>query len=441
VFVALVAGNIGGLILLQGGEALEIALPFAFAQCATLLAWLSYERAVADDVVRMRSLRPAYVLFGLVILWGAAQVSVSGLGMASDAWRAVGSRPVITLDKFATLAEVAKLIGLGAVFMLGLAIGARRARAALCWRWLAWAGAAYLAWGLFDYVVHPPKPDNFNTVRLVASLKSSNTTAALAGLIAILAWSQFLLRLKAVIGAASAFWTRNSVRALGLPLSLVAAALAVVALTGSRGGALCSFLGLAVSVVLVFAAAERRRGDWRAAVVALVGLCLVCLLILFSVGTVADKMRFAAEGVSDRQSILALYLDRLAHWPWTGFGLGTFRHFNDIIAASTDAFRLWGFGAMHNLYLQWLYEGGAPGAILMFACLGWILWVTAICTARQGPSLWRVVSLSASALIMSHGLVDYDLQIPGLAAIWALYLGAGAADLTSQSPKGQDSPS
>ena len=52
--------------------------------------------------------------------------------MARSAWAAAGAPAAVTIDSFATLVELAKLLGLAAVFMVGVIVGGgeRRSRAA-----------------------------------------------------------------------------------------------------------------------------------------------------------------------------------------------------------------------------------------------------------------------------------------------------------------------
>lgn len=149
--------------------------------------------------------------------------------------------------------------------------------------------------------------------------------------------------------------------------------------------------------------------------------------MLFGVGAVADRMLQASYGVADRQQILALYLERLPLLPWSGFGLGTFRHFNNIISSALDAERLWTFGAMHNVYLQWIFEGGYVGAGLMFGLVAALLW-NIFRRRDRGPNVWSATALGASALLLTHSAIDFDLQVPAIAALWALLLGLGLGE-------------
>ncbi len=140
----------------------------------------------------------------------------------------------------------------------------------------------------------------------------------------------------------------------------------------------------------------------------------------------------ASSGIADRQEILALYMQRLPLLPWSGFGLGTFRHFNNIIASAGDAERLWTFGAMHNVYLQWVFEGGYVGAVLMIGLVASLLW--SIVSRRGGAHLWSATAFGTSALILTHGMIDFDLQVPAVAGLWALMLGLGLGEGLGAAP-------
>ncbi len=83
-------------------------------------------------------------------------------------------------------------------------------------------------------------------------------------------------------------------------------------------------------------------------------------------------------------------------------------------------------GAAHNVYLQWLLEEGVPGALAMFAAVALVLAATVRGVARRASQRWLgVACLGMAAVFVIHGLVDFALEEPSLAAFFSAILGLG----------------
>jgi O-antigen ligase len=114
----------------------------------------------------------------------------------------------------------------------------------------------------------------------------------------------------------------------------------------------------------------------------------------------------------------------LADAPVTGTGFGTF----------PDAFR-WHQGAVggffdyaHNTYLEAAMELGAPVACALLAA---VAGAVGLCIqglrARRHHRLYPALAVSAAALLGSHALFDFSVQIPAVAITFAALLGMGCA--------------
>ncbi|MSO80758.1 MAG: hypothetical protein EXQ97_03830 [Alphaproteobacteria bacterium] len=80
----------------------------------------------------------------------------------------------------------------------------------------------------------------------------------------------------------------------------------------------------------------------------------------------------------------------------------------------------------HNSYLELALEGGLPSAIALHAALAWLIAFTIGGVARRRvDGFVPVVTLADSVLLAVHALVDFSLQIPAIAATWAILLGIG----------------
>ena len=115
--------------------------------------------------------------------------------------------------------------------------------------------------------------------------------------------------------------------------------------------------------------------------------------------------------------------------PVLGFGYGTF----------ADSFRLYDrvedtvhYDRAHNTWLENIFEMGIPAALALFLSLA-----AATLTCLKG--VWRrhrdwvypATGVAASVLVVSHALVDFSLQIPAVAVLYAGILGAACAQAQS----------
>lgn len=400
-------------IALFGADRLEVALFAALAHLILLTTVLACSDG-ARAALAAPTLRLPAALYILVLLWGLSQLGPWPTGMAKSGWAAAGAPGAVTLDKFATLAEVVKLAGMGAMFLLGVAIARNPLRAARVLDWLINLGLVYTAASLV-YFIKWGQPDAEGRLRLAGSLLNPNNTAALLTIFAVLA-TVAAVRLSRV--GTRRLWPMIR------PTALLVLAVWAAALTASRGGAVSGLLGIATAGALAAVSARRNGGPARTdlSLAFAAALFLAGAGILLSGGIMPERMLYFSDGVADRLVNIRLYASELEQVPWTGFGLGAFDRFNNLIAGSAEGSRLWQFGAMHNVLLQWIYEAGWPGAILMFAAIAAVLLQVAR-GFRSAPSAQGAAAIAVSVILLSHGMIDFDLQVPAIATLWALLLG------------------
>ena len=195
--------------------------------------------------------------------------------------------------------------------------------------------------------------------------------------------------------------------------------LSAVAMTESRAGGMAGVVGL---VVLIWALRLRRGSGNRllwiipAAVVGFVALVMSSGVVdrLESTG---DDLRFVIyphviQGISDR--------------PLLGHGAGAFADVFRAYVPQEAAAADWQHA--HSTYLENAFEFGLPAAALFFLALALIgrRLLVAVFTRhrhRSAPAL-ALACFSAAAV---HSLVDFSLQIPAVAATFAVLLGIGWA--------------
>ncbi len=126
---------------------------------------------------------------------------------------------------------------------------------------------------------------------------------------------------------------------------------------------------------------------------------------------------------------LALALDH----PWLGIGLGNFEIvFPSVRPADIGSAGIW--TKAHNTPLEILVEIGFPAALTLFAFFGIMLAVLARRAVRE-RSRPAIIAFAAAAFAVLHGLVDFSLQIPGMAVVFAALVGAGLAPRLKRSQR------
>jgi O-antigen ligase len=201
-----------------------------------------------------------------------------------------------------------------------------------------------------------------------------------------------------------------------------------ILLSQSRGGLLALLAGLVVLLPL------GRARAWLAVAAAILLLVGLGVGLASWLGHEEQRLQtaFFASGGSDpslsmRSDIWGRTFRVLADHPWTGTGLGTFR---------------WAYGGYdregewlateqaHNDYLQLASETGLPGIALMLWCVAafGIRVLRPALRGGDGPPPWTTTALAAAVFAMlGHSVIEFNLQIPAVAALFAVAAGALAA--------------
>lgn len=377
---------------------------------------------------------PVLLVFGVV---GWIVITLTGYGAPHPLWAdaaAALGQPLagtVALSREAALVLLMRLGTYAAIFWLALQCARAPGAGTRLLTWLTVANAAYAFYGLanygngnatllwFDRWVYP------GDVTGTFVNRNSYATFAAIGLLAALGRALAGYR-RLLVGADPdlspvKLRTRATLRG-ALPWLLAAAMIAMAWLQShSRMGAVAGFAGLIVLLGLLLASGRLGRGRWT---VAALGLGAAALLAL-SGGRTLERMEYAGD--TDRAPIFALTERIIRDHPWTGIGYGSFeRAFQmqrdaSFITGSTVA-------AAHNTYLELAAELGLPVAAALLLCIAWL---SALCLkaalGRRTDRMVAVVAAAAATVAAAHSLLDFSLQMPAVAAVFAALLGAGVA--------------
>lgn len=151
--------------------------------------------------------------------------------------------------------------------------------------------------------------------------------------------------------------------------------------------------------------------------------------------------------------LASTYLERFAHVMVDDSSQSRFKVYDLMVRAIGDnpllGYGLNGFSALYRLYqpglvlefnrghsdiLEMLLDYGLPAAslvIMAFVLIFAGLWHGI--TTRRRNGLFAVLGLAAGLMVILHTCVDFSLQIPGIAMLWAALLGTGLAQSWSRS--------
>ena len=352
----------------------------------------------------------------------------------------------ISVNPEASLTGLMHLLCYGGVFWLSLQLNAQVERAYLSLRVIAAIGAAYALYGLIVWIAGNEWILVYRKWAYPHSLTSSfvnrNSFATYMGLCLLPAFSLFIKRIEPILGTRRP-WRQKIVLVLeGLSSGTTAwfggtvlvIALALL-LTESRAGVFSSIVALlALALVHIRSKLSRRK------ILPTLALGTTFLGVILLAGGATVFNRYAETTVlGSREGIYLLTLDAIEASPWTGSGFGTFP---DVISAfqpkTPQLEPIW--DKAHNTYLENALELGVPAAIALNAA---ILLLAGI--ALRGVQIrkrdWAIagIGIAATVLVGLHALVDFSLQIPAVAVLYAFMLGIAVAQSWSTRRPGQDS--
>lgn len=409
------------------GSALALAL--AFAEAITLAGILCL-RWGREGLQRAHRLLVPGVLFAGVL--ALALLSLTPMCSESNApiWAPVGGPASASINHEAVVIEIVKLLGLVCLFLIGFAIGDHRGRAWWTLRSMVAFGAAYAVFSLALHFYSPATLFGYTIWtgpdRLAATLGSANIAGALFGFL-LLCSTAVLLQHRRDVGKRSNVGPKQlNLFVRRAPLDTIALALFATCLlmTASRGAvaataSMCVFL-LAWETL----SAGMSRTGW------LTPLLVVCALIgvmAFAGDMVANRYQDSSKAAADRLALFTTHWRAFVQSPVLGSGLGSFRALNAALMTKQNYGALAGIGAAHNIFVQWLEQMGWAGSALMWSCIAWLLARVVIAALYNPPlSVSLRLCVATSGLLILHGLTDFALEVPSVAAMWTLILGIGS---------------
>lgn len=265
--------------------------------------------------------------------------------------------------------------------------------------------------------------------RLAAGV-GANGACTTAGTFAVLALSDILrnrdrrLRRASIAKSRIALPGTDLLVRAPLGVAVLVLSLAAALLTQSRGGLTSTCVGLVVTFVLYaktgHQGARHRLTPIAAALV--LGGFLVLAAAQIAIGRVGGTL---GEDFATRLQLMQVHAHAFLDQPLFGHGLNSFHEINAHYSAPVSWLSTRTVGAAHNVYIQWLEETGLIGGALMTLIVAPLLWRASRALANSSSArAWAAGALGVAAVCGLHGLVDFGLEIPAVAALFAFALGA-----------------
>lgn len=414
--------------------------------CLLLLAMLCemIERTPSAQISPLR-VPAGLALIIAVWIWMQSQ-PLQGAAEISHIWRAAARamdsvvHPSISLDREESISHLLRLLAYGAAFLLAWRIGRVSEDAGWMIRALGMVCAVYALYGLIAYF------SGSHTILwltkwayrddLTGTFVNRNSFATFLGLgmLANLGWlAQVLARYvdnrswRAHLESVSECLLR---RGLWQTVGLVIIGSALL-FTHSRGGTVSSILGVTVLVASALTVPSL-RAPWRTSFVTLAVLGTTLMVVLDG-GALLSRVADTSVETDLRLDINAGTLSAISKNYLLGTGLGTFKYVYapyqpPSVGSRTDL--------AHDDYLENVLELGVPAGIAFYLML---LLLVLECLRgafrRRRNAIFPCLGLSASVLVGCHSAVDFSMQAPAVATIYAVLLGVGVAQSQGSSDR------
>jgi O-antigen ligase len=403
----------------------------ALAAASFVLLFLQFGLDLFDsDAPRLwYRIFPAAFLYFSVVIWAMFQALPAPFeSWVHPAWKGVEfGQMSISADPGATWQGVIRLLTYASLFWIACRGGRDADRAqrfvgvvALWSIGLAIYGLGALSFGFNPIVGEPAYPDV-----VTASFVNRNAYALYAGIGVLACLSAIMMSLprRERSSPARLLAVRDFLEAQigGGWVYLVGLIVVTTALlsTESRAGTAAAFIG--ILTFMAISGAIKGIG-LRSLMLVIIGISLIAISL--GAGGLGERFLFNDPLEDSRFTVYRQTLVGIGAAPWLGHGLGAFQDaFRPFMAAEISDSE-WDFA--HSTYLENAFELGLPAALAMVASLALIAWQTMIgCLSRRRM---RPVAAFAFAVVIAgglHSIVDFSLQMPATAALFATILGVG----------------
>ena len=380
------------------------------------------------------------LLFLAVIAWITFQASA----WAPESWKhpiwgqagavlGVELPGMISVSAEDAYTALLRLLSYALVFFLAFQLAGERSRAQAMLGWIVAAGLVYGLFGLIVFWSDYSPEWLFQDKALLPDLRSTfinrNHFATWQGLTLLCAIALFFMKMSSTHARPYAMPDdrATSVEKFILkawqPLTTVLLMVTALVLTHSRGGFVSTMLAIIALLLLLDSHSAVRNASARVAVLA--ALAVSSLAFYMTSEVLLERIDRTDMTTEARVIVFENVQHGISENPLLGFGYGTF----------ADSFRLYDrvetpvhYDRAHNTWLENLFELGVPAALALFLALGGLV-LTCLKGVRRRYRDWAypAVGVAASVLVGIHAMLDFSLQLPAVAILYACIMGIACA--------------
>lgn len=437
-------------VLLPVGLGGDRPIPLGLAQVGLAFSGicLVLSPSLIDNVPIYKRLRFSAYCLGAALLWAVVQIlPIVPTGWTHPLWQSAsdvlgktlrGSISIVPEDAVKGLARLVTYISAG---VLAYVFGqdARRSHQLINSFWIT--GTIICFYGLIiqmtglQQILWFRKWAYFND--LTATFVNHNHFAIYAGMVLIAGMILMVQSWRSTIRncrpGRRIETIRNWILIQGVPraTTLVLTLLCII-LSHSRAGLVCSLIGLG-GALFFYQIYFHSKG--RAVLVSI----FFALVLMGTVGVAAQftdrfAILFSDDSALQRTKVYDITWRAIKDNPWLGYGLNGFEPEYRLYQQNM----YWEFNHAHSDLLESVLDFGLIGAVLLWSSMGLLLsglW-RGICRRRR-DGMYAIMGLSASLVVLAHAIIDFDLQIPGIAMTWAVLMGVGLAQSWSESERAE----
>jgi len=443
------------LIIIIAAIPLGANRPWAWSFYAILIALFGLALAIktlrspSAEQLTIKPLRYPLLFMILPLLWSLLQMSsLTPIAWHHPFWalshEVLGSTNAayISLLPHETGTALMRLLSYGLVFLLSFHYNQNSDRIVTTFKTIAYASVAYALYGLIiDW-------GNFNTLLwfdkwsyrglVTSTFVNRNSYATYAGLGLLASFPLLFSSLKSGFkyGLSSPYgrqyFIENLIRQGWRPLFGMMLIATALLLTESRGGFISTLLAVILFFLVLQSSHKMPSNKTFTALLLVVGITAAWVFNMSGDAVVARLDDISLVN-NDRLRVYEILTKANQENPWLGNGYGSFaKTFKLYQDESVPGF----YDKAHNSYLENIFELGFIPAIALFSVL---VSLAIICLrgvwVRRRNWIYPALGVAATALVATHALVDFSLQIPAVAYLYALMMGGAVAQSRSRGYK------
>lgn len=335
-----------------------------------------------------------------------------------------------------------RLLGYALVFLLALQFGRDRGRAQAAFGIMAFAGLVYAVFGLFVYWSGYDPEWLFRGRVMPHDVRSTfvnrNHFATWQGLTLLCAMAWFYHRMAKPSVKPYEVPKDREARAeefilkIWKPLTVMLLMVSALVLTHSRGGFVAAMAGTVVLFYLLDQRVSSKKSRMR--MVAIASLAVAGLAFAITSEALLDRINRTDITTEERMAVYTNINRAIGDNPVLGFGYGTFASSYLLYDPLESGVH---YDRAHNTWLENAFELGVPAALGLYLALGGLA-LTCLKGVRRRHRDWvyPATGVAASVLVGLHAILDFSLQIPAVAILYACIMGVACAQSYSSMRRG-----